>query len=357
MPRTATAGAILLFIAATTAASAAWAADPPSPAVAQAKTPQYDSRSDSRGDSGAPPATARSLPQSGHDNTSPAAGPRVLPGTSLPPPPGLDPNKYSSAQALALLQAEHDAFWQNARRVVPRSVMELVAQRQTELERGLRSHVVMRGETDRKEVALTFDDGPHPNFTPQLLDVLKKQGVPATFFVVGELAEKNPDLIRAEVANGHLVGNHTYHHVSLIRIPNDYVADEIKTCGEVLQRITGKAPDLFRPPGGVYDTEVAEIAEALGYTTVLWTDDPADYTSPGDDVILLRTLRTASSGGIILLHDGIQQTIDVLPRLIASLRQDGYSFVTVDRLIADRDRAGVRRVVQQTGSVETGSVP
>ena len=131
------------------------------------------------------------------------------------------------------------------------------------------------------------------------------------------------------------MGNHTYHHVNLTKILEPDVAMEIKACGDVLQRITGHTPHLLRPPGGDYDKGVAETAEGMGYTTILWTDDPGDYASPGDPVIFKRVIQHVSSGGIILLHDGIQQTIDTLPRLISTLRQRGYRFVTVDELLRD----------------------
>ena len=191
-----------------------------------------------------------------------------------------------------------------------------------------------RGDKDRKQIALTFDDGPHPAYTPQLLAILKRANVKATFFVVGELAAKHPDLIRAEIAAGHNVGNHTFHHVNLTKIPLDRVNTEIVTCGKVLQQITGKRPDLFRPPGGNFNRKVAAIATNLGYTSVLWTDDPADYADPGEHAITYRTLRDLDNGCIILLHDGSAETLHLLPRLLRSLKAMGWQFVTVEQMIA-----------------------
>jgi peptidoglycan/xylan/chitin deacetylase (PgdA/CDA1 family) len=256
---------------------------------------------------------------------------------------GLPPNKLLPAQALALLEADRDPFWMRAREEVHRSVLELIAQNQDELRQGLRYSKLIRGLPDRKEIALTFDDGPHPWYTPKLLAVLKRYGVKATFFLVGKMAEQHPQLVRAEVAAGHSIGNHTYHHVSLVRIPDDDVVAEIKSCGQVLRAITGRAPRWFRPPGGEYDPGVAESSEALGYTMVLWTDDPGDYAFPGERVILSRTLERAANGGILLLHDGVQQTLDVLPRILEQLQARGYRFVTIDEMAAARRSRFARR--------------
>lgn len=268
-------------------------------------------------------------------------------GIVLPPMPPtarpffggrIAPNKLSAKAALALMKAEHDRIWLGAHYVVHKQAVELFAQHQDELERGLRFSKILQGDPAKKQIALTFDDGPHRLYTPRILAILHKYHVRATFFVVGEQAEKYPQLVRAEIAAGDSVGNHTYDHVSLVKISNEYIATEIKACGEVLREVTGKAPRLFRPPGGEYDPRVAMTAEALGYTMVLWTDDPADYASPGKQVILSRTLSKAGNGGIILVHDGIEQTIDVLPQLITTLQKRGYQFVTIDQMLAERHK-------------------
>lgn len=244
------------------------------------------------------------------------------------------PNELDAKQALAELQAERDRFWLNARKEVDKNVLELVAQHQAELQRGLQFRKLMHGDRTRRQLALTFDDGPHPDYTPKLLAILNQCNVNATFFLVGEKAERYPELVRAEATAGHSIGNHTYHHVSLIKIPEEDVAIEIKSCGEVLRGITGKPPRWFRPPGGDYDQHVAEVSEALGYTMVLWTDDPGDYASPGQRVVLSRTLDTVSNGGILLLHDGIQETLDVLPQILQALQKQGYEFITIDVMMA-----------------------
>ncbi len=242
------------------------------------------------------------------------------------------PNQLSAADALKQLKKERDRYWEHACNEVYRSARELLAQHEDEKERGVRLAKLIHGNSGRRELALTFDDGPHPKFTPRLLAILARYKIPATFFVVGERAEQYPALIRAEVTQGHMVANHTYHHVSLIKIPPELVADEIDACGDVIQNVLGYKPRWFRPPGGEYNAEVAKISERLGYTMALWTDDPGDYASPGTRVILQRTLARATPGGILLLHDGIEQTIQILPQIIESLQGQGYKFVSLKRL-------------------------
>jgi peptidoglycan/xylan/chitin deacetylase (PgdA/CDA1 family) len=234
---------------------------------------------------------------------------------------------------------ETNRYWLNAKKEVDRSVLDLIAQHQTELAQGVRFHKLMHGPRGVKEIALTFDDGPHPAYTPRILEILRENHINATFFVVGEMASKSPMLVKEEVAEGNSVGNHTYHHVNLNKVPEEAIAVEIKACGGVLQAITGKTPHLFRPPGGDYNVKVAEVSEALGYTMVLWTSDPGDYASPGVTKIEDRLATTIHPGGIILLHDGIEQTIDLLPHLIKTLKAEGYKFVTIDQMMKDRASA------------------
>lgn len=240
-----------------------------------------------------------------------------------------------TAEKLQKNNEQVDKYWQNAKMEVDKSVPELFAQHQVELGKNIQFNKLIHGDPSRTEIAVTFDDGPHPSYTPKLLSILKQYNAKATFFLVGEMAERHPELVKAEIAAGHAIGNHTYHHVNLTKIPPEDVAVEIQSCGDVLKSITGKQPHLFRPPGGDYDRQVAQLANSLGYTMVLWTDDPGDYASPGAEVIEARLDRRINNGGIILIHDGIQQTIDELPAILKYLNNKGYKLVTIDEMIRD----------------------
>lgn len=223
-------------------------------------------------------------------------------------------------------------FWQRATEEIMRSPEELKAQHERELRKGILYKKFIGGNPRIKAVTLTFDDGPHPLYTLKLLAILKKYNVKATFFVVGEMAEKYPELIKAEYKEGHTIGNHTYHHVNLTKIPLNEIREEWQACNDVIQSIIHIEMIYCRPPGGDYDRHVITAAMEQGLTTVLWTDDPGDYASPGDKVIERKVLQRISNGGIILLHDGVQQTLDVLPQIIETVRKRGMQFQTLDEM-------------------------
>lgn len=229
-----------------------------------------------------------------------------------------------------------DAYWEKAYEEVYRSAEELQAQDERERRRGIVLATLRRGNPDRKELALTFDDGPHPNFTPRLLHVLRENEVKATFFVIGKMVERSPETLKLIASDGHLIGNHTFSHVTLTKIPNNMVTVEYRAANDIIEKTIGKRPSFCRPPGGDYDADVIKGATANGLTTVLWTDDPADYASPGTSVIEQRTLDRLSNGGIILLHDGVEQTIQILPQIIQYAKAKGFRFVTVDQLMKSR---------------------
>jgi peptidoglycan/xylan/chitin deacetylase (PgdA/CDA1 family) len=226
-----------------------------------------------------------------------------------------------------------DPYWQRALEEIDKSPEEIAAQAQREERQGIYLPKLIRGNPREKLLALTFDDGPHPVFTDKLLALLKQENVKATFFVVGKMVEKNPDLLKDIVRNGNMVGNHTFSHVTLTKIPLNEIRAEYEACNDIVEDVVGQKMRFCRPPGGDYDRHVVKAATEQGLTTVLWTDDPGDYANPGTHTIERKTLDRLSNGGIILLHDGIQETLDVLPQIIAYARDHGYRFVTVDELL------------------------
>ncbi len=235
----------------------------------------------------------------------------------------------------AVSRGHVEPYWAQALHEVYKTPGELRAQDEREVRKGVVFRKLIHGKPNLRAVALTFDDGPHPQYTAQLLAILKRYDVQATFFVVGAMAERRPDLIKEIHAAGHVIGNHTYDHVNLTRIPPNLIETEWRACDDVVESILGLRMAYCRPPGGDYNTKVITAAMREGLTTVLWTDNPGDYARPSDRVIERRVLDRIAPGGIILLHDGVRQTLDVLPQIIEALQAKGYRFVTVDEMARD----------------------
>ncbi len=262
--------------------------------------------------------------------------------TALPPTPLPRARLERHQQRLkALRQTDAEAFAPTPERML--SSQEIKARDDAEKQQGLFLAKIMRGNPARREIALTFDDGPHPTFTPRLLDLLKALNVHATFFLVGKKVDQAPYLVARMAQEGHDVANHTYDHINLTKIPTELAENEIRLDNEAIYRACGIQPVFFRPPGGQYDAETVRLAEQLHMITVFWTDDPADYTSPGESVIEERLLPHIRNGAIILLHDGIEQTFDLLPDLVARLRQEGYHFVTLSEMAQRREMTFLAR--------------
>lgn len=178
-------------------------------------------------------------------------------------------------------------------------------------------------------VFLTFDDGPDPTWTPQVLDVLAKHGVKATFCMVGRYAKANPGLVQRVVAEGHTLCNHTQNHAALDALPADGVETEIATAQASISGAAGTAPAVFRIPYGRGSATVSAVAGKLGLSILGWNVDPSDYTRPGTDQIVARVSQAMRPGAIVLMHDGggdRSQTVAALDRLIPMLKAAGYSF-------------------------------
>lgn len=194
------------------------------------------------------------------------------------------------------------------------------------------------GSRKEKLIALTFDDGPHPKETNEILDVLDKYNVKGTFFVVGKHATwYSKPLIRAS-KEGHEIGNHTFSHPDISNLSNDDIKKEMKDCEDTLVKLTGKKPTLFRPPYGSYsEDELSQIAKESGYKIILWTTiDARDWTNPPAAQISNEIINKVQNGDIILLHDyGTENTVKALNVIIPTMTQKGYRFVTVSELISE----------------------
>jgi cellulose synthase/poly-beta-1,6-N-acetylglucosamine synthase-like glycosyltransferase/peptidoglycan/xylan/chitin deacetylase (PgdA/CDA1 family) len=230
------------------------------------------------------------------------------------------------------------------------------------------SGYVIRRAGDRPGlVALTFDDGPDAEWTPRVLDILKREQVPATFFVIGENGQENPDLVRRIVNEGHDIGNHTFTHPNLGEIPGRLTDLELNATERLIEALTGRSTTLFRPPyfGDAEPTTPDEVepvvrAERLGYITVGLHVDPDDWAMPGAAQVVSKTVegvtdRSADEdqrGQVVLLHDGggdRSQTVEALPEIIRQLRARGYRFVTVSELAGLSQQQTMPPVPEQSG--------
>ena len=198
---------------------------------------------------------------------------------------------------------------------------------------GVQGGLLYRGNSRTTLSALTFDDAPHPMYEPLLLDLLRRNGVHATFFVIGRNARAYPYFVRDMVAQGHEVGNHTYHHVRLPPLPVAEATQEMVLASQVIQGVTGKPVRYFRPPGGDYTPATLRAAEGLGLTTVFWTDDPGDFQNPGVDVLVERYAKTLRRGGIVLLHDNAPEMLQALPELLQIAEDRRIDLNTVGMLV------------------------
>lgn len=186
--------------------------------------------------------------------------------------------------------------------------------------------------TDIRRAALTFDDGPHPVYTEQLLDGLKERGVKATFFVTGEHAELHPDIIRRMHDEGHLIGNHTYSHIQLTTANREKFKDELVQTNEILYDITGDEIQYVRPPYGSWDKK---LETDLNMFPVLWNVDPLDWNIANASRVASAVISKVSDNDIILMHDYYQTSVEAALMVIDELTKQGYEFVTVDKILFD----------------------
>jgi peptidoglycan/xylan/chitin deacetylase (PgdA/CDA1 family) len=197
----------------------------------------------------------------------------------------------------------------------------------------------LRGASNENKVALTFDDGPDVRFTPAILDILKENGVKATFFVLGKRASDNPELIKRMAREGHIVGNHSYDHASLPKLPVSRFQEEIESTQRILENLIGYAPKLIRPPYGAINEEQVKWVSEHHYMIVNWNVDSLDWKQLSSEQVLSNIIGHTGPGSIILQHSGggdkqdLSGTVKALPAIINKLKANGYDLVTVPELL------------------------
>jgi peptidoglycan-N-acetylglucosamine deacetylase len=191
-----------------------------------------------------------------------------------------------------------------------------------------------------KLVALTFDDAPDSLFAPVLLDVLMHYDVKVTFFSLGRCAHQNPDMVKRMVDEGHIIGNHTYDHLDITKIPADQVREQVQRTEDEIYRIVGLRTALFRPPFGFLNDESTRVVLSLGYKIILWNIDSFDWMGLTGPAIASRVIVNITPGAIVLMHNACDGsvasgtgTVQSLPFIIETLKAEGYIFTTIDMLL------------------------
>ncbi|MBU5267686.1 polysaccharide deacetylase family protein [Virgibacillus proomii] len=195
--------------------------------------------------------------------------------------------------------------------------------------------------THGKYIALTFDDGPSPQGTPQILKTLKEYDAKATFFMLGNQVDYYPDLARKVIEDGHEIGNHTRSHPNLSKMSEAYIKKELEYTNEKIEEVTGVTPRLIRPPYGIYNDNVVECAKENNQSIILWSVDTLDWKNRNGSAIQKIVQNESTPGAIVLLHDIHSTTADALPKLLKTLKQAGYQFITVSQLLDWKEKEGV----------------
>ena len=185
---------------------------------------------------------------------------------------------------------------------------------------------------ERKEIALTFDDGPHPEYTVKLLDGLKERDVRASFFLIGQNIDGNEEILRRMQEEGHLIGNHSQNHMQLTKGDAELACQQITSTNQQIYEVTGQMPTYVRPPFGSWSEELECI---VPMTVALWDIDPMDWKTQNTDKIVNHVVKKAEDGGIILLHDVYETSVDAALEIVDRLSEKGYNFVTVDELLIE----------------------
>jgi peptidoglycan/xylan/chitin deacetylase (PgdA/CDA1 family) len=198
---------------------------------------------------------------------------------------------------------------------------------------GTSGRFLWAGDRRARQIALTFDDGPSPVITPQVLKILEDNGVRATFFLIGRNAQRHPELVRQIHAAGHALGNHTFSHVKLPRAAADALNPELDRTREVIRELTDTDTRLFRPPFGAFDGRLLGQFVSRDLDVVFWSVDSRDWTGAAAASVTHNVLSGVHNGAVVLCHDGHGGIVPALPGIIRKLKEDGYGFVTIPQMM------------------------
>jgi polysaccharide deacetylase family sporulation protein PdaB len=186
---------------------------------------------------------------------------------------------------------------------------------------------------EKKQIALTFDDGPNERWTEKYLNLLEEKEIKASFFMLGKNAKNHPELVQKVAAAGHDIGIHSYDHADLKREDYTAIQEDLIQSQDTIASITGVAPTLFRPPYGSIDAQVIEVAQEQGLLMVLWNVDPQDWLLDTKEKVAKAVLDHVEPGNIVVMHEGKAVTFGALPMIIDTLKEEGYEFVTIRELV------------------------
>lgn len=232
---------------------------------------------------------------------------------------------------------EYARFWRSAKETGGGEIK----QEETQKEEKRQTETENVSKTEKKadfaeelppKLALTFDDGPHPVYTVQLLDGLRERGVKATFFLIGKNIQGREDIVRQMEEDGHLIGNHTWSHVKLTDLDALEACQEITKTSELVKSITGKNTEFIRPPFGSWDDT---LECGFDMFPVLWSVDPLDWTTSNVDQVVQKVVSEVEENDIILLHDCYDSSVEAALRIVDLLQAEGYEFVTADKMILE----------------------
>jgi peptidoglycan/xylan/chitin deacetylase (PgdA/CDA1 family) len=207
-----------------------------------------------------------------------------------------------------------------------------------------RRGTIYQGNANDKKVAITFDDGPSPVWTPRILDALRESGVKATFFMLGQHVHKYPHIARRVAAEGHTIGNHGYAHSVMLYYTVSEIEEEIQYTQQVIRQVTGVTTRYFRPPKAWLRRVIKKTIQAMGYEIVLWSLNSKDWVTFHHQRMVRYLVSQVKNGDILLFHDSGHvfrreggdrtQTVAAIPLLVAELKARGFAFVTVDELLS-----------------------